>query len=142
MAYIENAFAWNCRFHVISTDTFWHTSDWNDLRNCIGRINYEIAIFYISYCIEIRIILYFGPKKCLKESKITCWVASKRQVWSTFFLFEIYDDVSKLLTQKYNYFNSIHFFIETYSQLGSLAGLLMPAIKHNTTFCYVLLCYA
>ena len=44
---------------------------------------------------KVRIVLYFGPEKCLKESRITWGVASKRQVWSTFFLFEIFDHVSK-----------------------------------------------
>ena len=37
----------------------------------------------------------FWPKGCLQESTITCGVASKRQVWSTFFLFEIFDHVAK-----------------------------------------------
>jgi len=42
-----------------------------------------------------RIVLNFGPEKCLKESRVTCGVSSKRQVWSTFFLFEFFDHVSK-----------------------------------------------
>ena len=44
---------------------------------------------------QIRIVLNFGPEKCLKESKVTCGVTSKRQVWSTFFLFEFFDHMSK-----------------------------------------------
>ena len=43
----------------------------------------------------LRKVLNFGPEKCLKESKVTCGVSSKRQVWSTFFLFEFFDHVSK-----------------------------------------------
>ena len=35
-----------------------------------------------NYSKDVRIVLFFGPEKCLKESKITCWVVSKRQVWS------------------------------------------------------------
>ena len=50
---------------------------------------------HISADIIIRIVLNFGPEKCLKESKVTCGVTSKRQVWSTFFLFEFFDHVSK-----------------------------------------------
>ena len=54
------------------------------------RNNYVLFLTYI-----IRIVLNFGPEKCLKESKVTCGVTSKRQVWSTFFLFEFFDHVSK-----------------------------------------------
>ena len=137
MAYIENAFAWNCRFHVKSADTFWHTSDSNDLRNWIGRINFEIAIFYISYCIEIRIILYFGPKSVWRSPKSRVKLLRKGKFGPLFFFSKF-----MMTCQKYYYFNFIHFFIQTCPQLGSLAWLLMPGIKYNTTFCYVLLCYA
>ena len=33
---------------------------------------------------RVRIVLYFGPEKCLKESRITWRVASKRHIWSRF----------------------------------------------------------
>jgi len=58
------------------------------------------SLAYDSYSMwqeieTVRRVLNFGPEKCLKESKVTCGVSSKRQVWSTFFLFEFFDHVSK-----------------------------------------------
>ena len=55
----------------------------------------SIISYFQSSKMKLRIVLYFGPEKCLKESRITWGFASKRQVWSTFFLFEIFDHVSK-----------------------------------------------
>ena len=59
----------------------------------VSILNDKIGFFGVL--LRIPVVLYFGPKKFLKESTITCGVASKRQVWSTFFLFEIFDHVSK-----------------------------------------------
>ena len=59
-------------------------------RNCMSNFARKILCTNL-----VRIVLYFGPKKCLKGSGVTCGVTSKRQVWSTFFLFEFFDHVSK-----------------------------------------------
>ena len=73
-------------------------SIWSKFNDILSTTTFPVGskLFRLGFnIINVPKVLYFGPEKCLKEFISRVRLASKRQVWSTFFLFEIFDHVSK-----------------------------------------------
>ena len=54
------------------------------LTDTLGHRLANISVEHFHMFNSVPNVIYFGPEKCLKEFRITCGVASKRQVFVHF----------------------------------------------------------